>query len=310
MIRHWSDKLAFVLYSDMDIRDQRSYQEFGQVIDKSIEDKANLLIITLPGTGMGRFVKEYLAEKGDKAAMILNYDWVKADEILTEIDEKLNSIALDKKVVLTLNFPSLLNDKRLTSRKWWNHFYKRYYFGVRDFEDGKKAIKEMNSKLPADKIEKIYKLSGGFAQIMKYLAINGIDAREGLEAIIKPIVEAISGTNNEIRQKLGLNLKGSILQEWLKTEDWLINIDFELNLIEEGKVSAKLTPVEAKILTKMMSNSGKLTKEEVSEIKWGEGKYDEYSDQAINKAMRRLGDKLKKYQIETIAKVGFVLKRK
>lgn len=294
----------------MDIRDQRGYQEFRQVIDKSMEDKANLLIITLPGTGMGRFVKEYITEKGDKEAMILNYDWGKADEVLNEIDEKLNSIALDKKVVLTLNFPSLLNDKRLTSRKWWNHFYKRYYFGVRDYEDGKKAIKEMNPKLPADEIEKIYKLSGGFAQVMKYLTINGIDAREGLEAIIKPIVEAISGTNNEIRQKLGLNLKGSILQEWLKTEDWLINIDFELNLIEEGKVSAKLTPVEAKILTKMMSNSGKLTKEEVSEIKWGEGKYDEYSDQAINKAMRRLGDKLKKYQIETITKVGFVLKRK
>lgn len=292
----------------MDIRDQQSYRELRGALDKSVEDKVNLLIITLPGTGMGRFVKEYQAEKGDKGAMmILNYDWKNTDQALIDIDEKISSLPIDKKVVLTLNFPGLLNDKRLTGRKWWNHFYKRFYFGVRDETDGKIAIKEMNSKLSTDEINKIYVLSGGFAQIMKYLAINGIETREGLEAVVKPIIEALLGTNEEIRQKLGLNLKGSILEQWLKSEEWLLEVDFELNLIEEGKKVAKLTPTEAKILTKLITNDGKLTKEEVSEIKWGEGKYDEYSDQAINKAVRRLGSKMKKYQIETIPKVGFKL---
>jgi len=43
----------------------------------------------------------------------------------------------------------------------------------------------------------------------------------------------------------------------------------------------------------------------VSDIKWGIGKYDEFSDQAINKQMRRLSQKFSKFTIVTIPKVGF-----
>jgi hypothetical protein len=302
---------GFVLYSDMDVRQQKSYQELRSAIDIAAGNKANLLIVTLPGTGMGRFLREYEAEKGGKLNVeILNYDWEKTEEALKVIDEKMKTLAADKKIVLTINYPGLLEDKRLTGRSWWNHFYQRYYFGVRNEADGLMALDEIKPEIAKEEAKKIYGLSGGLAQIMKYLALNGSDAREGLEAVVNPIIKAILETNEEIRQKLGIKTGGTVLEEYLKGRDWPIKIDFELNIVENGQKGERLTPVEGKILTKMMNNEGKMTKEEVSDIKWGEGKYDEYSDQAVNKTMRRLSEKLGRLAIETVPKIGYLLRIK
>lgn len=295
----------------MEVREQKNYLSLKTAIDEADKNKANLLIVTLPGTGMGRFLKEYEAERGLRSKMkIWNYDWEKEEDAIADLDQRMKELAVDEKVVLTINYPGLLEDKRLATKSWWNHFYQRYYFGVRDEEDGVRAIKEMKPGITETEAKRIYKMSGGLGQVMKYLAVNGEEAREGLEVIITPIIKAILTTSEEIRQRLGWKTEGTVLEEYLKGKEWSIKVDFELNVIEEGQKGGKLTPVEAEVLTKMINSEGKITKEEIAEIKWGKEEYEEFSDQAINKTMRRIDGKLKKYQIETIPKVGFVLRKR
>ena len=90
-----------------------------------------------------------------------------------------------------------------------------------------------------------------------------------------------------------------------------IEIDFDLSIREDGQMSKeKLTEVEARILREMMQNEGKMTKDKVSEIKWGKAEFDEFSDQAINKTMRRINEKMTVYKITTIPKVGFVIEKR
>jgi hypothetical protein len=295
----------------MEVRGQKSYQDLKLAIEKAIENKANLLIVTIPGTGMARFLNEIRAEMGPKLTIkVLNLDWANFDEAINKAEAVMNSLALGDRILITVNYPALLADKRLTSASWWNHFYQRYYFGVRDEEDSLKVISELKPAMTEAEAGKIYQLSGGIVQIMKYLALNGGVAGEGLEAVVGPIVRAVLGTNVEIRQKLDLVVEGTVLEEYLKGKEWPIRIDFELNLIEDGVNTGKLALVEAEVLRMIMENGGKITKEEVAEIKWGKDKYDEFSDQAINKAIRRLDEKLQKHVIETIPKVGFILKKR
>ena len=290
----------------MEVKSQQAFKNLAAEIDQSRQLKSNLLIITLPGTGMGRFIAEYLSSSNIKSYNILNYDW-SAPGILEKVDQTFKQASPDEKFAVTLNFPHLLNTPDLKNSYFLNHTYRRYYFGVRDAKDSALLAKEINPKLTPVEIKRIFEISQGFAQIIKYLAVNGIKSDDGLEIIKKPITSAINQCDPDTLAKLGL----TDLSNFKVDNQYNLTINFDLSFTENNQLnSLKLTSFEKNILEKMISQNGSISKSEVSDIKWGIGKYDEFSDQAINKSMRRLSDKLIKYTIETIPKVGFILKNK
>lgn len=312
----------------MELQKQQAYSQLKKELDECRGLGTNLLIVTLPGTGMGRLVKEYCQDVGSEKVMLItdeeqtlgtynliNFDW--ADEsTLHKVEKIFKKAAPDQKIAVTINYPTLLNDEKFKTSFFINHTYRKYYFGLRSEEDTVLMCNEINNKLSKVDIKKIYKVSGGLAQLVKYLAVNGADCIDGVEVILEPVVKAVVGVSSEVLIKLGVKKDdvwvGDLLRAHYKTSGAIqIKINFDLSFEEEGKLNdQKLTKSEKQLLEKFIVNNGKLTKEEVSDIKWGEGKYDEFSDQAINKQLRRLSEKLSVYTIQTISKVGFIIKKK
>jgi DNA-binding response OmpR family regulator len=85
-----------------------------------------------------------------------------------------------------------------------------------------------------------------------------------------------------------------------------LKLNFDLSFEEDGVESqTKLTLAEKRILEELVKNEGQITREKIADFKWGEGSYDEFSDQAINKAVKRLNVKLTKYRLKAILGVGY-----
>ena len=133
-----------------------------------------------------------------------------------------------------------------------------------------------------------------------------------IDAVIEPILKVVSRCSPADLEKLGLVENGKIKSKLLagnvglSNKDLDIKVAFDLSVTEAGQSTGeRLTQTEANILRIMVTDSGEITKEGVSNIKWGEGKYDALSDRAINKAMRRLSEILVKHKIITIPKVGY-----
>ncbi|MFA5894387.1 MAG: helix-turn-helix domain-containing protein [Candidatus Shapirobacteria bacterium] len=312
----------------MELRKQQAYIQLKKELDECRGLGTNLLIITLPGTGMGRMIKEYGVDVGESKAVVItdetselgsynliNFDWADTNT-LNKVEKIFKKAKTDQKIAITINYPTLLNDDNLLKSFFINHTYRKYYFGLRSEEDSSRLCREINSELSKEEISNIYNLSGGLAQLIKYLVVNGTEKKDGAEIILAPVVRAVVGVSEEVLQKLGIwnkeGWRGELLKAYNKTVKGIdIQINFDLSFEEDGKLNKqKLTKSEKQLLEKFMVNNGKLTKEEVSDIKWGEGKYDEFSDQAINKQLRRLSEKLSIYTIQTIPKVGFIIKKK
>ncbi len=86
-----------------------------------------------------------------------------------------------------------------------------------------------------------------------------------------------------------------------------IKIDKFLDLYEIGEKTSTLGKFEAMLLEYLIDNGGVITKDKISEIKWGDGGFAGFSDDAIKKTMLRLGDKMKKYKLSAIHGYGYKL---
>ncbi len=319
----------------MDVYSQRAYRELEEVLEKHRKMKSNLLVVTVPGVGTSHLLKAYVerCEKlGNRVAYISDYDyggkWEDLNIVdlgknfdLAKVEKMMMGAKLDQKMVLVISRPSLVKDGSYLA----THTYERFYVGVLDSRDAEALIDERGMVVDEKIKKRLYEVSGGIAKIYKYFLINSekldwkIDKLvndEGLARMVEEVVGVCRSTSEEILEKLGIKKKG-VFVSWLLS-NWKgeggrginIQVDFDLGFSEDGKKSAaRLTPEEKKIIEKMVSNAGRITKEEVSEIKWGEGRYDKFSDQAINKAMRRLGKKLQYYRVETVVRVGYKLIR-
>ena len=307
---------------------QQSYINFKNELEECRKLQTNLLIITLPGTGMTRVMTDYVKEVGSKFARLItgnnqeigtynliNLDWAK-ENTLADVENIFKNSPSGQKNAVAINYPSLLSSDTLMKSFFINHTYRKYYFGLRSQSDTIALVKAINPKLTKAEAVEIYLQSGGLAQLVKYLAVSGLDARDGLTPILTPVVTAVNGVEESVLEKLGIKANhewvGKLLQDFMKNSNPVsIKVNFDLSFKEDGLPNPqKLTTAENELITKLLNNHNQLTKEEVSDIKWGEGKYDQYSDQAINKQMRRLDDKLQHYTIQTIPKVGFILRRK
>lgn len=294
-----------MLYSGMAIVEQKAYQDLYSAVVDAKKDKVNLLVVTLPSTGMKRMMKEMTARGVDG---LYCWDWSNEAEMLRKLTKLFDELPIDKTIVMSVNYPKVLKN----GNNIWGHFLRRYYFGVRSKADSFLMMDELKADLDEKQKEEIYRQSGGLAHLIKYLVAGG--DKEVLESLVEPLMEAVKGSDEEVRQKLiGKGGLGTLVEDFVRvnTRQWDIEVGFDLRFYECGKKARnRLSKVEAEILNKMMVSNGEITKEEVSDIKWGEGKYDEYSDQAINKAIRRLDEKLKKHTITTVPKIGFVLEER
>lgn len=283
------------------------YQQLKEEIDKARGQGYNLMVVSVPGMGGSYLLRKYASENSEvtyinKPAEVLGkFNLI---DLAMDLEAGLGKVAddfgrslgMDQKMVLLVNTPYWLDSNEYQESYLSGHIYKMFWL---------KTVSQ--SELG----EEMYQLSGGLPQLVKYLKAGG--DREAMRGIVEPILRVISKCSDKDLEKLGIKNNGvlvsQILRDYQPTESGGIKINFDLSVVEDGTVGEKLTVVEAEVLRKMLGQEGQISKEEVSDIKWGEGKYDQFSDQAINKTMRRLNDKLKKYEVETIPKVGFRLKR-
>jgi len=308
----------------VEITDQQSYRDLEVVLEKHRKLKSNLLVVTVPGTGLGHFFKIYKKKNLDKKFDVIKLDWAE-EGTMVKLKAMIAELDVSEKVAASINYPkSLFGD--LATDAIWNHFYGRYYFGAREKSDVMKMVDEMELWVTKDELERIWEWSGGLAQIVKYLVINkealgGVMEKvledEKMKTILNPLALAVSGLNQEIKVRLNLvndgnDWRSGLLKMFLNKNGGIdIRANFDLSFSEDGEVGKeKLSRDEKMIIEAIVSGQGKITKEKIAELKWGEGKYDKFSDQAIGKAMRRLSQKLNKYEILTIPRVGYMIERK
>jgi hypothetical protein len=293
----------------MDLSHQQIFRDLKKQIDNARSHQSHILIYSFTGSGSSYLFK-FLAQHDRELTYINDVNQDLGNFSLLDLSLK-DSITLLEKVNINQKCALLVNNgldfHSPLLEKYKTHFYLSCPIVCRSESDTALFVKEINSKLSDQNIQKIYKISQGIGKIIKYLAVNhdSIDSPDDtLLSITNEVVSSLKGYYPEEIKSLGITLP--IIGQGITP--FPLTINFDLSFSEDNQLSSEiLTPTEAKILQKIIDNDGKISKEEVSDIKWGENKYDEFSDQAINKTLRRLDSKLKKFSIKTIPKVGFVL---
>lgn len=293
----------------MDVSYQQIFQELKKQIDDARLHQSHLLIYSFVGSGSSYLLK-FLAQTDKKLTYINSVDQALGDFSILDLPLSdaltlLKKANINQKCVIYVKNGSDFHSPLL--EKFKSHLYLSYAVGCRSQKDSIILAKEINSNLSEEEINKIYKLSQGMGKIIKRLAISPASISkpdDTLVVIVNEIISSLRGYTLEEIKAFGITLP--IIGQ--KDNNFYIDINFDLSFTENGQLSPEiLTPTESKILQKMIDNHGQISKEEVSDIKWGENKYDEFSDQAINKTIRRLSFKLKNHIIKTIPKVGFIL---
>jgi hypothetical protein len=319
---------------------QRGYQEFEKELDEARKLGSNLLILTMPGLGTTHYARAYAEKrKGVKVVVvnqneelddfsILCLDFNNNSEALQTAESYFTKIGNNQKIVLVINDLTVIESKKYQESYLSTHFYRSYWAGVMNSEDVEVMAKGINSNLGKNEIEIIYQLSGGVASLVKYLAVikdlgsyklERLIKDDNLRRLLNSMLKAMLKTDIGKLAKLGL-IEGdrfkSELLEWGRENRklgrrWEIVVGAELKIKENGKESGySLTAVEREIIERMLSQDGFISKEEISDIKWGEGKYEKYSDQAIKKTMQRIEGKLTQHQIEAVRGVGYIISKK
>ncbi len=295
----------------MDVFHQQIYLDLKKQIDLARLHQSHILVYSFVGSGASYLFKS-LASRDNKLTYINDIHQTLGDYSLLDLSLA-DSLALIDKASLHQKCAILVNNgldfHSPLLEKYKTHFYLSTPLSCRNLNDTIIFAKEINPNLTDADIKKIYKISEGVGKIIKYLSVNqsiitGPD--DTLTAIVKDVISSLRGYSSKEIKNLGITLPLASIG----SPPFTIDINFDLSFSEEGAKSAKLlTPSESKILQKILDNQGQISKEEVSDIKWGENKYDEFSDQAINKTIRRLNSKLVKHSIKTIPKVGFILEK-
>lgn len=311
------------------------YKEFKDKLSEHIRLSVNLLIVSVPGVGVTHFVKKFLEKEAPKGVAyinspdlkldkfnILDLDFDKNPNALDEVTRYMKSATLDQKFAVVVNTPFLLESDNYKRSFLASHVYTTYYFGARSRDYVEVYIQDMGVNLPKSKIDKIYHLSGGLGRLVKFLVSHRdwleknakeIIEQEETTSILRPTIEVVSKCNDEILIKLGLQtsqLLNTYFQLYPVEKPIDIKLSPDLTFIEQGEKRERLTKTESLILKYMLEHQRVIEKDKVAEFKWGEGSYDKFSDQAVNKTMRRIDKKLKFHAIKTIPEYGFkIVKR-
>ncbi len=319
----------------MEFYELDEYKSLEAELQKNIKQHVNFLIVTAPGYSLNYFLMKfmetspndvtYITQEGqtlDKYS-ILNFDYIADNEALQKTEKYMKSVDYTQKFAVTINSTQMFESEKFKTSHVASHVYSTYFFGRPSYTYVERFIREdMGINLKKDHIERIYDLSGGVARFVKYLALDearfSMSAKElikeaNLRQMIEPIASILSHSSSDILDKLGVIENGKytslVLNEYFKEnpprKSFDIEVDKDLSFTEKEEKRERLTKVEADILKLMLDNDGVITKEKVADIKWGEGSYDNYSDQAVGKTMRRLGKKMKTYEIKALSNYGY-----
>jgi len=291
------------------------FLELKEKLQSAKKSNSNLLVYTFAGSGCTHYLKELARQ--DKELTYINNPGISLGKYnLLDLplgDAVLYTKLIDVKQKYLLTISSGIDFYSPTVREIISHSYLNFPLRAGSSEDIKDMLVRFTDKNDSQTVQLIMRLSGGIPKLAKYLIVHNGEFNENDNTyltLINSISSSISDYNPTDLRSLSLtDENGNFLSELLgkyAKRAVEIKINFDLSFEEKGIVSKeKLTSVESKIIKKMLDNGGKISKEEVSDIKWGMGKYDQFSDQAINKQMRRLSQKFKIFSIKTIPKVGF-----
>lgn len=320
----------------MKITDLDEYKNLRKELIRLSKINVNFLIVTFVGYSVSYYLKKILEDKKLNIAYIyernqnltkyniLDLDFYSNPDALKIVEEYLKSANLNQKFAVVINTPQILDSEDFKKTYIGTHFYSIYKFKKPRFDTIKVYARDMKVKLDETESKTTYSLTGGIGRLGKYiltnkdlikLSPNELIENENIVKLIKPIVEVYSKNTKSLKEEFGVievgKYSSALIDAYLAKNPMGSNLEVEVSqdlfLIENGKTQSKLNGVEAKIVRFLILNNYLIEKEKIADIKWGEGSYDKYSDQAIVKTIRRLNKKFVNYKMKTISKVGYKL---
>ena len=305
-------------------------EELAKFVAELRQNEASGILVSVPGMGASYFCKKlvendpsirYINIEGQDLATfnILDFDFDRDGDSGRKVDDYFKKALPDQKFLVILNRPDFVESGKIDECFFARRVYKQLWFKANDLEATRLMVLEFIDNPDEILINKIFELSGGLRRIIKYFAVNkelvdldvqALVNREDLQRLLIPSVLVINKTSEESLSKLGLKTN-ELMKELIKNVVEIIDIKVnkDMRLIENGQDGETLTKIEKQILELALSESENvITKEKIASQKWGEGSYDEYSDQAISKTIQRLNAKLQKHLFEPIPQVGYKLK--
>ncbi len=318
----------------MDFYRLPEYIELEKELDKNIKLGVNFILSSFEGYSISYFLKKYMEKKPknvsyiDQAGIklskynILDFDFCENPNALTIIEEYIKSAELDQKFAVVINDPSIFDKDDYKNSYIGVHHYSTYYFKKPLLEYVKTYTKDMKVEFSKEDINKIYELSGGIGRLVKFLIVNRglidlpvteIVINKSVIDLIAPVVKVIQNSNELTLNMFGVKNDGKFTSKIIETylvENKIsihpqIKILKDLTLNENGENKERLNKIEAMVLQSILDNDGLIEKAKVADLKWGEGSYDQYSDQAIAKTILRINRKLNNYKIVAIPKYGY-----
>lgn len=320
-----------------DLNGEKIFKSLKAKIVGSLDKKENIVIFTIPGLGISHEVRKisegnenvnYVVDIGAELTgfNILDLNFDKDTNAINKVDTYFKNASVDQKFAVIINTPYILDSKTWQTAFFSSRVYSTYYHRAYNSSEAEIFAKGIDANIGKETFDEYFKLSGGIGRILKYVVLNGssgIDIDKLIEdkdflSILNPIVSVVSKCSESQLSKFNIKSEGkfnsSILEKYYSKNPQELRIAIEigedLSVIEDGFESGnRLTPDERDILNELILDNV-VTREKIADIKWGEGGYDDFSDQAINKTMQRLAKKLIKYQITPIPKVGYKIDKK
>lgn len=319
----------------MTILDHPQYKELASKIVEGAKGKYNLVLVSLPGSGATFFAKKmvesnlvesisYICEEAQMLSTfnILDFDFNKNPKALGIVDSYIKQAGTNQKFLVIINTPEILKTPSYLGSITSNRVYDYVYMPQMD--EYRATILATNSKVNFDEelIKRVVAKTGGIARLVKYFLIHqdqiDLDLSKLMEfgefkAVFEPTVKSTRQCDFRTLNLLGVTKRdiytSPVLNEYFETHP-RIDISFELGgvVIENGKrLEEKFLKHEVEMLKVTLENEGVLTKEKISDVRWGENSYEKFSDQAIKKIILRINKKLEKYVFVAVPTIGYKL---
>lgn len=343
MDKEWTLLSVSCYIEAMDEKRVTRSEKLAEWIEGCKQREINGLVVSFPGLGVSYVAKElstkegivFITGRGSELgrANIIYLDWVNNLESVETLDKYFLAAKSDQVIIAVLDDPSLLDSEVFKNSYASKRFYDQYWFGVMDKVETFELIESFVAKIPEKEKQKIWEISGGIPQIIKHLALRTksrdlekLGGEFATQVICQPMIKIINRTSKTHLEKLGIysgfrvgarndkNIKvqlvSSLLGKLVGQDSFVFDIKIrpDLLVLEDGEnYKERLSRLERDILSRMLNNGGFVTKDQVAEIKWGSEEFSKFSDQAINKTMRRLDLRLHRYKVVTKWKTGYVL---
>lgn len=315
---------------------QQIYKDLEQKIVNCASIGTNIIILTTPDTGASHLSKlvvsnnpkivKYIDKDHEELSNynLLNLNFYSDPNAISIANKYFKTAKQSQKFALLINNPSFIDTNQFHKSFVAGHIYDTSYLGVRTKDDTYLMISELNPSLTKDLKEKIYELSGGIARLIKFFSLNteklswtldNLMADKPLLIALRASVEIIQNVKKEELQKFGYvennKIVSVVLDHYFKLNPIILKADISINkdltFSENGvKSDQKLTKIESDVLN-LLIHDEVVKREQISDLKWGEGSYDKYSDQAINKTVERINKKIKFHKVVSVPKVGYKL---